>query len=329
MKLPSPIQIKQELPLQACAYVAKARETAIQILQRKDPRLAIIMGPCSIHDTKSALEYATRLKALSQRLPSFFPIMRVFVEKPRTQLDWKGMLYDPLLDGSHDILMGIRKSRQLLLDITHMGVPCAMELLEPNAVSYFDDLLVWGLIGARTSASQPHRQMASSLSFPVGFKNDLQGQLDVAVSSIISSQAPHSYLGIDSDGHIATIRTSGNPFTHLVLRGTDSGPNYHPDAIEDALERLESRHLQPTLLIDCSHGNCNKDYKLQKGAFGSVMKQAALNPSIAGMMLESHLFSGKQPLLDDPERLTYGVSITDSCLGWEETEELLHCAWLN
>jgi 3-deoxy-7-phosphoheptulonate synthase len=324
MQLPSPAQIKKELPLPANNSIESWRKTAILVLERKDPRLALIIGPCSVHDPASAYEYAVRLSQLQPEMDqTFFPIMRLFIEKPRTKLGWKGMLYDPHLDGSNDIGTGIRKSRALILRIAELGIPCAAELLEPLAIPYLDDLIVWGLIGARTSASQPHRQMASGLDFPIGFKNDFRGDLDVAIAGIVTARTPHSHIGIGSNGHVSAIQTEGNPLSHLVLRGSDRSPNYDAGSVKTALKALEEERLEPRLLIDCSHGNCGKDHTRQKIAFESVVEQAAHNKAIAGLMLESHLFAGKQPLTDDPSQLNYGVSITDPCLGWEETESLL------
>jgi 3-deoxy-7-phosphoheptulonate synthase len=310
MELPSPLELKQEFPLK----VPPPIDVAKRILEGKDERLALIVGPCSLHDPESALEYAARLKSLSSK--NFFPIMRCFIEKPRTRLGWKGMLYDPHLDGSYDIEAGLRKSRALLLQMTEMGIPCAMELLDPLALPYFDDLITWGLVGARTSASQPHRQMASGLPFPVGFKNDCYGRIDAAMASIIASRIPHSHLAMNQQGKISARKTEGNPWTHLVLRGSDSEPNY--DSVAEVLEELKNNSLEPRLVIDCSHGNCGKDPKKQKEVFRSILETK--NRAIRGLMLESHLFAGKQPL---SANLYYGVSITDPCLGWEETEELI------
>jgi 3-deoxy-7-phosphoheptulonate synthase len=330
MELPSPAQIKNEFPLKAREFIASARATAQAILQRSDPRLVAMVGPCSIHDTAAALEYARRLKQLIPAVEkTFYPIMRLFIEKPRTRLGWKGMLYDPHLDGSNDIVAGLRRSRELFLQIAEMGVPCATELLEPIVVPYFDDLITWGLVGARTSASQPHRQMASGLSFPVGFKNDCKGEIDAAIDSILAARIPHSHIGINSKGHVCAIRTKGNPLSHLVLRGSDRHPNYDAASLAKALDRLREHRLEPRLVIDCSHGNCGKDHRRQRLAFESIMEQAASNKAIAGIMLESHLFSGKQPLSDDRSLLHYGVSITDPCLDWEETEELLRSMSIN
>lgn len=330
MELPSPAQIKHEYPLKNPGLIDRWRQTAKQILGRKDPRLAVIVGPCSVHDPVSALEFAHKLKTLSSEIEErCFLIMRMFIEKPRTLTGWKGMLYDPHLDGSCDLAAGLRKSRELLLHITELGVPCATELLDPLAAPYFDDLLTWGLIGARTSASQPHRQLASGLPFPVGFKNDFRGALDVAIAGIIASRLKHTHLALNPSGRICATTTPGNPHTHLVLRGSDTQPNFDPASVQSALSALAHSHLEPRLLIDCSHGNCGKDPRKQLIAFESTLQQAATNPSIAGLMLESHLYAGKQPLGDDPSLLHYGVSITDPCLDWPETESLLRSMSIN
>ncbi len=326
MELPSPFQLKREAPLSATGrkFVDESRQIARNIIDRSDERLAAIVGPCSIHDPKSAVEYAEKLKEFARGIDkSFFPVMRLFIEKSRTRLGWKGMLYDPHLDGSNDIASGLRISRQILLEITELGIPCSMELLEPLAVPYFDDLIVWGVVGARTSASQPHRQMASGLSFPVGFKNDIHGEIDVAVSGIVTSRDSHSHIGIDGEGKISGFKTRGNPHAHLILRGSETQSNFDGASVSRALEELKSHHLEPSLLIDCSHGNSKKDHRRQKIALESIVEQVNQgNKSIAGFMFESHLNMGKQPL---QSALRYGVSITDSCLGWEETESLL--AW--
>lgn len=323
MKLPTPEQIKSELPLLSPERIFEFRKTASAVLSRSDRRLAAIMGPCSIHDFASALEYAKKVKDISPEIEeSFFPIMRIFFEKPRTRLGWKGLLYDPHLDGSNEIAVGIRKSRELILKITELGVPCASELLEPMLIPYFDDLITWGLIGARTSASQPHRQMASGLTFPVGFKNDFTGNVETAISGILTSRMPHSHIGIDVHGHISQVQTKGNTLSHLVLRGSNNSPNYDEDSVNEALELLAKHHLKQRVIIDCSHGNCGKNHIKQALVFEDIMEQSQKNPAIAGFMLESHLFSGKQPL-SDIENLGYGISITDPCIGWEETAKLL------
>jgi len=326
MHIPSPIEIKKELPLKEHSFIAETRVQAARILQREDPRLALLVGPCSIHDPDMALEYAKKLRKLSSEVEHLFLVMRLFLEKPRTRVGWKGILYDPHLDGSNDIAAGLKISRQLLLDIAALQVPAATELLEPLVVPYIEDLLTWGLVGARTSASQPHRQLTSGLPFPVGFKNDIHGEIDVAVCGVISSRMGHSYLSIDPDGRIAAVKTAGNPLTHLVLRGSDTKPNCDAASIAASLGALRNNHLPPTLVVDCSHGNSGKDLQKQKGAFESIIQQVAEgNHAIAGLMLESHLFEGKQPLTTR-SALHYGVSITDPCLGWEETESLIRWA---
>jgi 3-deoxy-7-phosphoheptulonate synthase len=278
-------------------------------LDGKDERLVVIVGPCSIHDSHSAVEYAKRLKALAEDVSDrFFLIMRFFVEKPRTRIGWKGILYDPHLDHSDDIAE---------------GVPCATEFLEPLVVPYFEDLITWGLIGARTSASQPHRQLASGIPFPVGLKNGYKGELDIALAGIEAAESGHSLIKINQEGKIIASRTRGNPHAHLVLRGSDKYPNYDPESVTYALKMLSGHNLKERLLIDCSHGNSRKDHKKQQLVFESVMEQVQEgNRAIRGVMIESHIESGKQSL-KPKEALQYGLSITDSCLGWNETADLL------
>ncbi|MES2273025.1 MAG: 3-deoxy-7-phosphoheptulonate synthase [Chlamydiota bacterium] len=330
MELPSPSQLKKKYPLPPpiANAISEWRNRAKDILQGKDSSLIAIVGPCSIHDPASALEYAQLLKKFSQEVDkTLFPIMRLFIEKPRTRLGWKGILYDPHLDGSDDIAKGLEISRKLFLEIAELGVPCASEILEPLTAPYLDDLLVWGSIGARTAASQPHRQMASGLPFPVGFKNDLYGELDNAISGIVTARTAQSHIGINCEGKIAALKTRGNPLSHLVLRGANHCPNYDPLSIARAISLLKKNHLESQILIDCSHGNSNKDPRRQQIVLESVMAQRASgNEAIKGFMLESHLFPGKQPLSCDPSLLRYGVSITDPCLGWSETEILLSIA---
>lgn len=330
MELPSPLTLKQELPLSRIAHeqMALFRASIEQILHRTDPRLVVIVGPCSIHDPASAMEYAYRLQKLSVEIEhALFPIMRLFIEKPRTYLGWKGVLYDPHLDGSNQIEAGLKIARKLFLEITELGVPCATELLEPLVVPYFDDLVSWGFIGARTSASQPHRQMASALPFPVGFKNDIRGELDVAIAGVLTARLSQSHIHINGEGKIASLQTEGNPLAHLVLRGSNTETNYDSLSVARTLDLLQANRLPLRLLIDCSHGNSGKDYRKQQHAVESIIEQVMEgNEAILGFMLESHLFEGRQPLTDQPEQLQYGVSITDPCLGWEETESLLKWA---
>lgn len=320
--LPSPLDLIQKFP--APSYVAVSRNIAQAILERKDPRLAVLVGPCSIHDPNSAMEFGLRLKKLFSKVEkNLFPIMRFFIEKPRSGLGWKGMVYDPHLDGSNDIETGLNLCRKLLAQMGELEIPCCMEFLDPLVSFYMSDLITWGLIGARTSTSQPHRQMASRFLFPTGFKNDIHGNVDAAINSILSSRQPHAHLGINEAGQIATLETKGNHLTHLVLRGSEKASNYEPTAMASHIELLKKYSIEPRLLIDCSHGNSGKNPNLQKKSFVSVVLQAKTNPAIVGLMLESHISGGKQCLTKNLRQLRYGVSITDACLSWEETEELL------
>lgn len=327
MRIPTPFEIRTQFPLshQAAALIQKSRKTAADIVQRKNKQVALLVGPCSIHDPDLALDYAMKLKKLSEETKNMFLVMRLFLEKPRSVKGWKGLVYDPHLNGSNDLPLGLVTSRKLLLNLAELEVPCVTELLDPLTLPYIEDLLTWGMIGARTSASQPHRQMASSLSFPVGFKNGVHGELDVAVHGILSARESHSRLTIDHDGFISADQTQGNPLTHLVLRGSNTNTNYDPRSVSIAASSLLMTHLEPRILIDCSHGNSEKNHHLQSKVFESVIDQICDgNHAILGLMLESHLFAGKQELGKNP--LTYGVSITDSCIGWEETESLIHWA---
>ncbi len=326
MQIPSPLEIRNTFPAskEVLSFIEKARQETANIILHKTKKIALLVGPCSIHDPELALEYASRLQSLSRKTKNILLIMRLFLEKPRTHAGWKGLIYDPRLDSSYDFSYGLKLGRKLLLDIASLGIACSSELLDPLVVPYFDDLISWGIIGARTSASQPHRQLASGLAFPVGFKNGIHGELDSAIYGILSSQDSHTHLSIDENGRIFSKQTKGNSLTHLVLRGSDIKPNYDAESVGLALDTLKKHHLEPKVLIDCSHGNSNKDHKLQSTAFKSVIEQLCLgNDAILGLMLESHIRAGKQPLGKDPSKLSYGVSITDACIGWEETESLI------
>ncbi|HSX13068.1 MAG TPA: 3-deoxy-7-phosphoheptulonate synthase [Chlamydiales bacterium] len=323
----SPQEIRKRLPLNntSAAFIQEARNKAADILHRKSKKIALLVGPCSIHDSDLAIEYALRLKKLIEQTQHFYIVMRVFLEKPRSHRGWKGLLYDPTLNGGNHIALGLETARKLLLKLAEMNVPCVTELLEPLALPYIEDLLTWGMIGARTSASQPHRQMASGLSFPVGFKNGVHGELDVAIHGILSAQDGHTYLSIDDAGFICSKQTQGNPLTHLVLRGSNTNTNYDQSSVAIAASSLLMTNVEPRILIDCSHGNSEKKHQLQARVFESVIHQIREgNHAIMGLMLESHLKAGKQEFGNNP--LTYGVSITDSCIGWEETESLIHWA---
>lgn len=328
--LPSILEIKQLFPLYPhhLQFIAESRIHAKAIMNGTDPRKAVIVGPCSIHDKKSAIEYARRFKELSEKVGrSLFLVMRVYVEKPRTITGWKGLIYDPHLDGSHDMQTGLIWTRELLMALTEMKVPIATEFVDPLTAYYFQDLITWGFIGARTSASQPHRQLASALKIPIGFKNGTDGNLDNALHGITSAKTSHCFMNIDEEGHLCAIQSDGNPWTHVVLRGSQELPNYDPGSVGVALHKLSAMHLSPRLMIDCSHGNCQKDHERQKIVFASIMQQMERgNESIFGMMLESHLESGNQLLTEDPTLLKYATSITDPCIDWETTEELIYSA---
>ena len=324
LPLPSPSAMRERLPVDArlAAQIQAHRQTVRDILNGTDDRLLVITGPCSLHDPKAALEYGHRLSELSRQLDDkVFLVMRAYVEKPRTTVGWKGMLYDPHLDGSNDIATGLNVSRHLLLDLARLGLPLATELLHPMAADYLGDLLSWAAIGARTTESQIHREMVSGLPIPVGFKNGTDGSIDVASDAMGAAEHPHTHLGIDDNGHSALLQTAGNPDTHLVLRGGHHGPNYDADSIRQAVGALQAKGRNHRLIVDCSHANSGKDPLRQPEVLHDLLQQRARgeNP-IAGVMLESHLQDGKQPL---QKPLQYGLSITDGCLGWDRTEQLL------
>ncbi len=323
----TPDEIKKKLPIseKQKRFIASSRQTAQQIVEGSNDSIAIIMGPCSIHDTSLALEYARRIKNLAEQ-SSFFLVMRVYCEKPRTTIGWKGLLYDPYLNGTHDIATGIYLTRELLLKLAEMGVPCATEFLDPIVAPYIEDLITWGFIGARTSSSQPHRQLASSLSIPIGFKNCHAGDIHPAIHGVIAARSSHVFVTVGGDGKICTKKSFGNNASHIVLRGSSEKPNYDKKSVQDALKAVHLHGIQSRILIDCSHGNSQKKYEKQKEVFLSVMEQIAQgNHSIMGVMLESHLLEGNQALNEDVSSLAYGVSITDPCIGWSTTEELLSC----
>lgn len=325
--LPTPHELMQELPATQSQlhFIAQTRREIQQILDALDPRLLLIVGPCSIHDTAAAKEYATKLQQIIPLVSDTFKIiMRVYFEKPRTTLGWKGILYDPWLDGSHDIPTGMRWTRQLLLDLAQMKVPAASEFLDPSSASYFGDLISWGCIGARTAASQTHRQMASGLPIPIGFKNSVDGNVHVAINGVINASAPHTMIGINNQGKISTIRTPGNSYGHVVLRGSKSKPNYDPHSIVHALDCLRHAGLPERLLIDCSHDNSQRTAEQQLTAFQSVIHQIVEgNSSLRGLLLESNLFQGNQAFSADLSKLQYGISLTDPCLNWSTTERLI------
>ncbi len=329
--LATPRQIKDALPLTPTAQesVLAGRQAVERILAGQDRRLLAIVGPCSIHDEAAALEYAARLRALAGAVADrVLVLMRVYFEKPRTTVGWKGFINDPHLDGSFDIETGLRRARALLLRIAELGVPAATELLEPITPQYVADLLTWSAIGARTTESQTHRQMASGLSMPVGFKNGTDGHLQSAIDALCAAGTPHSFLGIDDDGRTAIVDTTGNPWTHLILRGGRSGPNFAAEVVAEAAAALRRAGLAPRIMVDCSHANSGKRSANQCVAWRSVLAQRRAGPGpLVGAMLESHLHAGAQPLGPDPAALQYGVSITDECIGWDETAALLQEAY--
>ncbi|HEX7617206.1 MAG TPA: 3-deoxy-7-phosphoheptulonate synthase [Verrucomicrobiae bacterium] len=327
VRLLTPRELKAQWPTPDTinAVVAHSRERVIRILRQEDPRLLVVVGPCSIHDEKGALEYATRLSGLQKELAGTMEIiMRVYFEKPRTTIGWKGLINDPHLDGSQDIETGLKIARKLLLDITGMGLPAATEFLDPIVPQYTADLITWAAIGARTTESQTHREMASGLSMPVGLKNSTDGSLQVAIDAMGAARHPHSFLGINEDGATSIVRTTGNPHTHIVLRGGREKTNYDAESIRAAEQKLISEKLPPVLMVDCSHANSEKRFAKQKDVWRSVIQQRIEGThSLIGLMVESNLHEGNQPIPKKLKDLRYGVSITDSCIGWETTERML------
>lgn len=321
--LPSPQELKAIFPLslKAKAFVMQSRHKSQQIFTHKDPRKVFVLGPCSIHDEASALSYADHLLRLSQEVASTSHlIMRVYTEKPRTQRGWKGFLYDPNLDRSHALKEGLIRSRKLLVDLAERGMACAMEFVNPLTALYLEDLISWGFIGARTVYSQSHRELASSLEIPIGFKNSLEGSLESGVCALEAASEAHTFLHATPEGKVCMIRSEGNPYTHLVLRGSSQGPNYDAVSLQQALALLKKRHLKPWLMIDCSHGNAQKLAMQQKEVFLTVLEDMRTHDAVLGMMLESHLHAGNQTL---DRELDYGVSITDPCINWETTAQLI------
>ena len=323
----APAELIEQLPITPMIEqtVLDGRQQIQRIIDGEDTRFVAVVGPCSIHDEKAAIDYAGRLKGLADELSDrLLIVMRVYFEKPRTTIGWKGLIYDPNLNDTFDIASGLRRARALLLEIGEMGVYAGTEFLDPIVPQYIGDLVSWATIGARTTESQTHRQMASGLSMPVGFKNSTDGSTQVAVDAMISARAPHGFLGIDRYGQTCIINTTGNAYGHLVLRGGNGGPNYGKDAVAEAHTQLTAADVRSQLLVDCSHGNSNKDYTRESIALRDVVGQrAAGNADIIGCMLESNLHPGNQALDGDSSKLKYGISITDACIGWEETEELL------
>lgn len=327
----SPQALVDRHPLsdRAAATVVEGREEIKRILRREDDRLLAVVGPCSIHDYRAALEYARRLAALRERFASrLCLLMRVYFEKPRTTIGWRGLIIDPNLNGTYDIAAGLELARGLLLEINELGLPAGTEMLDPIVPQYIADLISWAAIGARTTESQTHRNMVSGLSMPVGFKNSTDGNLQVAIEAMASARHPHHFIGIDPQGRTSVLETAGNEDTHLILRGGRSGANYRTPELVYAAELLKDAGFRPAIVVDCSHGNSDRHPERQAEVLESVLAtRRSGRPEILGFMLESNLKEGRQSIPSDLSRLEYGVSITDACIGWETTEGLLELAF--
>lgn len=322
--LVTPAELKREIPIseKARQTVSEGRTAIENILERKDHRIFVVVGPCSIHDLKAAHEYAAKLKALADKVSdTLLIVMRVYFEKPRTTTGWKGLINDPFMNDSFKITDGLHIGRQLLHDILEIGLPTATEALDPISPQYMQDLITWSAIGARTTESQTHREMASGLSSSVGFKNGTDGSLTVAMNALQSVASPHRFLGINSDGKVSVITTKGNPYAHVVLRGGNGKPNYDSVSVSICEQELSAEGITPNIMVDCSHANSNKDHNLQPLVLDNVANQILEgNQSIIGAMVESHLNGGNQKLSSNPDDMAYGVSVTDACIDWETTE---------
>lgn len=321
----TPEQLKAEMPLVGTSQesVKRARDTIFSILDRKDPRLFVVVGPCSIHDAEAAIDYAKRLKELAHRVSdTLFIVMRVYFEKPRTSVGWKGLINDPYLDDSFKIEEGLRKGRKLLLDIVELGLPTSTEALDPISPQYLQDLIAWSAIGARTTESQTHREMSSGLSSAVGFKNGTDGGLMVAVNAMQSVSSPHRFLGINSRGQVSVVTTKGNPYAHVVLRGGSNGPNYDSVHVIQCERALADGGVSKNIMIDCSHANSSKNPDIQPLVLKDITHQILEgNKSVIGVMLEGFINAGNQSIPKNLHELKYGVSVTDACMDWETTEK--------
>jgi 3-deoxy-7-phosphoheptulonate synthase len=328
--MPSPDEVKAHVPLDepAARTVVEGRRTLEAILDRRDPRLFVVVGPCSIHDPVAGLEYARRLRALADEVSrTLYLVMRVYFEKPRTSVGWKGFINDPHMDDSFRIDEGMERARRFLLDVNELGLPAGTEALDPIAPQYYGDLVAWTAIGARTSESQTHREMSSGLSTPVGFKNGTDGDLEPAVNGIVSAASAHAFLGINGQGRSAVVRTRGNRYGHIVLRGGGGRPNYDTVSIALAEDALAKAKLARNIVVDCSHANSRKKPELQPLVLRDVVHQIREgNRSVVGFMLESFLEPGNQPIPADLSQLRYGCSVTDACIGWDATAETLRWA---
>lgn len=323
----SPAFLKSELPLQpeAAHLVTQTRNHIRNILEGKDQRILVVVGPCSIHDVQAAREYGEKLvKLRSQFQDQLEIVMRVYFEKPRTTVGWKGLINDPHLDNSYDINTGLRTARKLLLDLAEIGLPAATELLDPITPQYIADLICWTAIGARTTESQIHRQMASGLSMPVGYKNGTDGGFTAAINAMLTAKISHYFLGINQDGLASIVKTTGNPDGHLVLRGGKARPNYEATDIDNASNALQQKAMNSRLMVDCSHGNSSKDFKRQSIVLNNIVRQIEMGtPQVMGVMIESHLVEGSQSISENGSSLVYGQSITDACVNWSTTETMI------
>jgi 3-deoxy-7-phosphoheptulonate synthase len=323
----SPAVLSYYLPIseKASEVVSAARQGCEDIMKGADDRLLVVVGPCSIHDTKAAIEYAHKLKPLADKYKSDLQIvMRVYFEKPRTTVGWKGLINDPHLDGSFDINRGLRIARELLLELNEIGMPSATEFLDTISPQYVADLISYGAIGARTTESQIHRELASGLSMPVGFKNGTGGSIQIALDAIQAAQGSHHFLSVSKEGVSAIVTTTGNDACHIILRGSSQGPNFDVDSVNAVAERLKEKGLPEQMMVDCSHGNSKKDYRNQPAVVSDLCGQIASgSKAVAAVMIESHLVEGAQKLNSDLEKMTYGQSVTDQCIGWDATEDLL------
>jgi 3-deoxy-7-phosphoheptulonate synthase len=328
--MPTPDDLHARLPLseEAARVVTQGRETLRNILDRKDPRMFMVVGPCSIHDPVAGLDYARRLKALQEEVKdTLLLVMRVYFEKPRTTTGWKGYINDPDMDDSFHVDRGMENARRFLLDIAELGLPAATEALDPISPQFLGDLIAWTAIGARTTESQTHREMSSGLSTPVGFKNGTDGDIGIAINAILSASHPHSFLGLNSQGRVAIVRTSGNRYGHVVLRGGDGRPNYDTVSVAMAEQALAKAGLPANVVIDCSHANSYKNPELQPLVMADVVNQVRFgNTSLVGVMVESNIVAGKQPIPEDLSRLKYGCSVTDGCVGWDTTAKMIRDA---
>ena len=321
-----PKNFMDEIPISENSkkVVSESRNIISNIVHGKDKRFLLITGPCSIHDVEAGLEYAKLLTEFSKKIKNFYLVMRVYFEKPRTTVGWKGLINDPDLNNTFDMDKGLKKARTFLNDVTSLGMPTATEFLDPFTPQYLADFVSWGAIGARTTESQTHRQMASGLSMPIGFKNGTGGSIQIAVDAMGAAQGEHAFLGINELGQSSIIQTSGNKYSHLILRGSTQGTNFDEKSVSDAINLVSNQGMHPSVVVDCSHANCGKDHKKMNISFRELVRQKANNatPGLAGLMLESFLHEGNQKL-EDPKNLKYGVSITDPCINWEETVELI------